>query len=787
MFNDPVKSSWILWVLLLCLVFVSAVILTPQPTKQTVLLDVGEKVWNDIRSDYDFTVIDIATTDKRKKQAEESLLPVYDYDSRLQTKLEQRLTAIFNEWRQIMRDRRLHSAMQPDITFIGPPRPLALQTPVFTDLDKTQLEEDYRLFIANSGLKVSKEIFQLLQEMNFKFNIEQPFHNVLSHICSFAIVGNMNMLKEQANRGLNRRDMYTQDERVIHNLDTIISLDVAYREIDDSAARLLSDNQLIQDIVAEIIRSLITPNLTYNMQETEKRKRIARESVKPVFFQVAAGEIIIKAGERVTPEIKLRLDQLTKLGKESRLGLIFFGNLFIFSLLACLVVFDIRKFYPNLDKNRMILIGLIAFIEIFLCKAFIVLATVIPGYMTIYPMDTSAPYRFAAPFALGSMLIALLVNEKIGVFFSFVFGIVAALMFDYDFLVGIFVVFSGYAAVFAVSHYKQRTMIIQGGFLVSIANIVVITVLQLIQADINGLLFAFSALMGLVSGLLVAMIVTILLPILESIFKIPTDIRLLELSNFNEPLLRKLAIYAPGTHHHSLMVADLAETAAEAIGANSLLAKVGAYYHDIGKIGQPDYFIENCQGDNPHDKLTPNMSSMIIRKHVKSGVEMAQKAGLGTDIIDIIEQHHGDSLMLYFFSKAMENSNGDIKSSISEDGFRYPGPCPKSKEAAIVLIADSVEAAARSMKIASASSMKSMVEKVTDSKIRDHQLDDCELTFHELTIITQSLYDCLLRKNHNRIEYPGFDFSEKKQNEDSPTDKVGNESTTDEEREEEHK
>jgi len=758
-----------MWVLLCGLVFISAYSLTPQPSPQASSLQVGEKVWDDIRSGYDFTVIDEETTLQRKQQAEASVLPVYDFDSRLQSKLEQRVTTIFNEWRQVMRDRRLQESIHVrDVDFVGPPLPPDLTTPVPDVTPSGSVEDDYRQFLAETGLKISREIFQLLLEMEFNYTLEEPVHTILSHICSYAIVGNRDLLEDIAENGLIRRDMYTQDERVIHNLDTIISLDVAYREADNSAARFLPDNQLLQDISAELVRALIRPNLTYNMQETQKRRLQARDSVKPVFFQVAAGEVIIAAGDRVTPEIKLRLDQLNKLGKESRLGLIFTGNLLIVLLLTGLIVFDVRKFHPKIGRSRIILIGLISFIEIILCKAFIKIAAIIPEYMSRYPMDSVTPYRYAIPFAIGSMLIALLINNKMGVFFSFIYGIVAALMIDYDFTMGIYAVLSGYAAVFAVTQYKHRTMILQGGFLISLVNAVTVIVVQLLQGEINGMHLALSALMGLAGGLLVAMVVTILLPILEWMFKIPTDIRLLELSNFNEPLLRKLAMEAPGTHHHSLMVGDLAETAAEAIGANALLAKVGAYYHDIGKIAQPQYFIENITSQNPHDKLTPNMSSMIIRKHVKQGVEMARKAGLGSDIIDIINQHHGDSLVAFFYRKACDENRNNDNGIVAEEGFRYPGPCPRSKEAAIVLIADSVEAAARSMKSPSPSSLKSMVEKITYAKFRDHQFDECELTFRELTIIAESLYDRLLRNMHSRIEYPGFDFTKK----DEPGDKI---------------
>ncbi|MBN1296162.1 HDIG domain-containing protein [bacterium] len=759
------SEPWMRWFLMAGLVVVFAYALTPRPSTPVSTLQVGEKVWDDIRSGYDFTVIDEETTRQRKDQAEASVLPVYDFDNRLQSKLEQRITEIFNEWRQILRDRRLVLSVQDrDDDFMGPPKPPRLHAPGEAESKHAMNNEDddYRQFLTGTGVKISEEIFLLLRELEFSYSLEEPIQAILSDICSYAIIANRDLLQDIAKNGLIRRDMISQDERVIHNLDTIISLDVAYREVDNSAARVLPDNQLLQDISADLVRALIRPNLTYNMQETQKRRIVARDTVKPVFFQVAAGEVIVAAGDRVTPEIKLRLDQLNKLGKESRLGLIFAGNMLVMLLLAGLIVFYLRKFHPNLETNRYVLIGLVSLIHLLLCQGISALSGIIPEYMTRFPMDSPVPYRYAIPFALGSMLLALLIGARIGVFFNFIYGMISAMILGGDFMVGLFAVLSGYSAVFAVSQYKHRTMILQGGFLISIANGVAVIVLQLVQGEFNGMLLALSALMGLAGGLLVAMIVTILLPILEWMFKIPTDIRLLELSNFNEPLLRKLAMEAPGTHHHSLMVGDLAEAAAEAIGANALLAKVGAYYHDIGKIAQPQYFIENITGTNPHDKLTPNMSSMIIRKHVKQGVEMARRAGLGSDLIDIIEQHHGDSLVTFFYRKACDDCGKTDSGCVSEESFRYSGPCPRSKEAAIVLIADSVEAAARSMKSPSPSSLKTMVETVTYAKFRDHQFDHCELTFRELTIIAERLYDRLLRNMHSRIEYPGFNFSDQK-------------------------
>lgn len=741
------------------LILISAYILTPQPTLQVFDLQVGEKAWEDVRSNYDFTVVDETTTNLRREQAEESVLPVYDFDSRLQNRLADKLTEILNGWRQILRDRRMQNMLSENPEILPPILTAPEIAPVTSPQVPIDPEADYRQFLAGSGLKVSRETFQLLMELEFRASVEESVKSNLAHIGSFAIVANRDLLLESAPNGFIRRDMQTQLERVIHNLDTIMSVDAAYREVDDSAARLLPDNQLLQDITAELTRALIRPNLTLNMQETQKRKKAARDLVKPVFFQVVAGEIVIAAGETVTPEIKLRLDQLMKIRKTNRIGFIFIGNALLLLLLAGMLGLEVHRFHPNLSHHRQFLLVLIIFIFLILMKGFYNLVNFIPDYVSYSGLDTPYPYRYAIPFAFGCMLVTLLLNIRLGIQLSFIFGIMAFIVADYDFLMGVYAICSGYSAVFAVSRYKQRTMILQAGFMVSISNVLFILIIFLLQGKLDFMTFALSALMGLCNGFLVSMIVMVLLPILEWCFKIPTDLRLLELSNFNEPLLRRLALEAPGTHHHSLMVGDLAEAAAEAIGANSLLAKVGAYYHDIGKITQPQYFIENVRGMNPHDKLTPNMSAMIIRKHVKQGVDLARQAGLGQDIIDIIQQHHGNSLITYFHSKAVDSSKAGEAQTVTEEGFRYSGPPPRSKEAAIVLISDAVEAAARSMKSPSPSSLKLMVNKISASKFQDHQFDECDLTFRELTIIAETLYDRLLRNNHTRIEYPGFNFS----------------------------
>jgi hypothetical protein len=256
---------------------------------------------------------------------------------------------------------------------------------------------------------------------------------------------------------------------------------------------------------------------------------------------------------------------------------------------------------------------------------------------------------------------------------------------------------------------------------------------------------------GLFNGFISPILTIGLLPIFESIFDVSTDITLLELSDLNRPLLKRLSLEAPGTYHHSIIVANLAEAGAKAIGANVLLARVGAYYHDIGKMQKPEYFVENQMGaKSKHEKLVPSMSALILESHVKEGVEMAEQANLPKRIIDFIQEHHGTTLMSYFYNKAVEQ--GATQELMDE--YRYPGPKPRSKETAIVMLADAVEAASRTLDDPKPSRIKSLIKKIIDSKLEAGELADSNLTFRELSSIQQSFLPVLISAFHPRVEYP---------------------------------
>jgi putative nucleotidyltransferase with HDIG domain len=264
--------------------------------------------------------------------------------------------------------------------------------------------------------------------------------------------------------------------------------------------------------------------------------------------------------------------------------------------------------------------------------------------------------------------------------------------------------------------------------------------------------------MALLSGVLAAALASILLPAFEYLFKIVTDIRLLELSNLNAPTLKKLSVEAPGTYHHSLMVATLAEAAAESIEANPLLVRVAAYYHDVGKALNPEYFVENQNyGGNMHEDITPSGSYHIIASHVKDGLQLAKKIGLPQQISDMIPQHHGTRIMTFFFHKAQDSSKG-INAKIIEADFRYPGPKPQTKEAAIVMMADSVEAASRTLTEPTPGQIQGMICHLVDDIVSDNQLNECDITLKDVQLVKESFCKILTGTFHHRIDYPGYDF-----------------------------
>jgi putative nucleotidyltransferase with HDIG domain len=349
----------------------------------------------------------------------------------------------------------------------------------------------------------------------------------------------------------------------------------------------------------------------------------------------------------------------------------------------------------------------------------------------------------------------------VALLFLVFFNSLAGLAVGHDIHSLFYILMTNLLGILAVARAAQRVGVVVSGFKLGLAAIGLFVLVQMSnQGPLNWSTGIFGTLLAFLSGPLTAGLLVFALPLCERLFSVTTEIRLSELGNVNLPLLRQLILKAPGTYNHSIAVGTLAEGAAKAIGLNPLFARVACLYHDIGKSLQPEYFIENQQGGNPHDPLSPEESVRIVAGHVIEGIRLAERAGLPPAIVDIIPQHHGTKLLVPFYAKARRLAGGE-ESKVQEDRFRYPGPKPQSKEAAIIMLADGVEASARTLEDRSQERLLELIRKIVSAAAEDGQFSDCEITLAELERVTFSFLETLSSFYHSRITYPGFDFTRK--------------------------
>lgn len=504
-------------------------------------------------------------------------------------------------------------------------------------------------------------------------------------------------------------------------------------------------NADLKNAAVELGRYAVIQNEFYDPEATEELRKQAAESVEPV--KILQGQIIIEEGKLIRQEEYRQLELVGLLdNKQSYKPFIGLTILITIILSSIYVYFYQMKEQPEKRQTNLLLFGIVFILTFFILK--------IIGMLQIFNYS-GIGYLF--PAAMGGMLIKILIDEKLAILSSIIFSIFGSILFNegvsgtLNFSVGIYILFSALAGVLFLSDQNQRSKILQAGSFAAAVNLFTIWALMFLpNGQFSGLEYGYYILTAIFSGIGSAVLTMGLLPFFETSFGILSTMKLIELSNPNHPLLRKILMEAPGTYHHSVMVANLADAACEAIGANGLLARVGCYYHDIGKTKRPNFFIENQMHlDNPHDKLPPEKSANIIISHVTDGTAILKKYNMPKEIIHIAEQHHGTSLLKFFYHKAIKDSQDVI-----EEEYRYPGPKAQTKESAIVGIADSVEAAVRSLTQPTPETIESLVKKIVSDRLQDGQLNECDLTLRELETVSHSFCETLKGIFHSRIEYP---------------------------------
>lgn len=734
--NNPIYQRWAI-AISLCLIL--SIILAPDIHLFTPKYKPGMISPKDIKADRDFLVEDRESTRQKKIDAAVNIKTVYDYDSNVAANIKAKLLKAFNA---------IHEFNQS----------ISKEKPVEHSLINTQEAQKAKKILDNNlGFTSSPEEFYMWMERQKNSN---GLHHKLGRlIISFyenRYITNASFTKAEKEKGITLRNLETQMEEDLKDISPVLNT----KEVEAALKRRVNaiffkDDQDSRRVVLSICKKLVEPNLTFNKEATEKKKAAAMEDVKPVFFQVQRDEMIVREGEKISPIEVAKLDAFYKSTGDNKFsGISIIAGIFCTALFLSLVLYfwRTRNWLKKTHNSNVdfLVFGLVVILQVVLVKVGIFMAG---SVNRAFPFISVEACYFAIPFAMGSMIIAVLINRNVAMIISVLSSFLIGFLYNEKMIFPLYSFLGSVAASYQIVNSRHRSAFLKTGIFLGFVNMAAIFCLNLISGNLlNDLFWRLAA--GFTGGVLTGIFVAGITPVFESLFGFMTDIKLLELANLNQPVFQKMIIEAPGTYHHSIIVASLVEAASEAIGANSILAKVSAYYHDIGKLKKPQYFIENQpKNENKHDKLSPKMSSLIIMSHVKDGCELAAEAKLGRQIINIIRESHGTSIVSFFYDKAKKDKDESIR-SLSESDFRYPGPKPQTKEAGLVMLGDVVEASSRTLSNPTPARIRSLVRERIERIYTDGQLDDCELTLRNLSTIAETFTRILNGIFHQRIDYP---------------------------------
>lgn len=711
---------------------------------------VGDIAHKTIKALQEFTVEDEEATNLKRDEALRRVPVVFELDLRINNRLATEIRSAFGNARRLIAEEKNTLGLSSEDPIPEASRPRLLQ----------------ELRGAVDGPSRDR-VLEICLNRSFSAELENEIVGLLrTGLARPGVILTRDLLVRYEERGIRIRNSITGQIEPLKQPATVRALPEARAQLRTLQDQLTTLAENEREPVATFVESRLVPNLVFDESETRKLEMAARNEVDPVLIQVKKGRVIVREGDEITEPNLLLLTALQQDKGPGQAVSRFVGIFILISLLQIVlqryIVISRKRLRPHV--NYFLLVILVHVTTLVVVKAECVLSDLVSTGISFQALQDPSLFYLLAPFSLGAILIVLLATIHLSIVFSLVFSVTVALMTG-DLEIFIYALNGCLAAVYVLNQYRERSAITRAGLFIGAMNAVSVIAFQLyrgveaFQWDALG----WAVFFGLLSGLIAAMMASLFLPVLESIFGITTDIRLLELSNLNTPILRRLAIEAPGTYHHSIIVGTLAESAAEAIGANALLVRVGAYYHDIGKLKKPEYYAENqiFEG-NKHETLSPSMSSLILASHVKDGLALSEEIKLAKEVRDMIPEHHGTRLMTFFYRKAVDAA--DAKSpQVQEEHYRYPGPKPQSKEAAILMISDQVEAASRTLQDPSPGQVRSMIKRLVQSTIKDGQFDECDITVKELDRITRALERVIVGMNHHRIEYPGFDFNTPKQ------------------------
>jgi putative nucleotidyltransferase with HDIG domain len=683
----------------------------------------GEIADRSYKAPADITIVDRVATEELRRAEADRAPAVYDFDERRASAVTGRIGAAHEVARQVLAAEPTEEGAKPDAA--------------------TSFREALQ-----AEVELPETALAVIAERGFDGRDASALTAIVSPVIARMIVGD----EEDFRRRLERQAVVVREigsgveRRPAPNI-AVLSEESARELLESGADRVL----------AEVF---VRPNAELNLRATEERRREAEEGVKEVTATLRKGEIVVRDGNKITERDVRILEGIREQVRTTRQLKVFLGvSAVLFLLLVILWRFGTRAVhrFPRAPVDALFLVSVLvatvlgARIGLFLCDAIAERPEIAP----LLPQGPE-PLYFVIPLAAAAMLVRLVQSGETAALFSAVVALVVGMQVG-GVPYAVFALVASLIGALGAARVTQRGTLLRAGLRVGAGSALVVAALTLLEGETLLTPTLIAVAVAFVGGTLSGVLVSGLAPLVESVFGYTTDVKLLELANREQSLLRELELRAPGTYHHSMMVGHLAEKAAEVIGANSLLAKVAGYYHDIGKMRRPHFFVENVSihgGENRHEKLSPSMSARIIQAHVKDGLEYGKGHSLAEPIMNGIAQHHGTSIIRYFYEKAKEHWDPEKDTPVEEHDYRYPGPRPQTREAGILMLSDSVEAASRTLLDTSPPRVQQLVQRIINTYFRDGQLNECSLTLRDLNAIARSFIDTLTAIRHERIDYP---------------------------------
>jgi len=738
---------------------VVSLLLTPSFVGETPFYQLGDIATQNIKAKRDFLIEDREAIAKKREEAGRQAPIVYDLDETILTRIQDRLEAAFQAMQKEV-DGYQYALENQEGQKASPSYSGSEQAPAVDVVDAAvKLSQKTKEFEGLLGFQVSEQVFSILVEKRFDKRIRKRITQLLKAIFEQGVVSTKSkLLQAQGERVLIRKaglhggqlSAPSQPFQDLEEARKLIKIQVF--EAEGDAGEIIA--------IVFLASQFLQPNLLFNLEETEQQREQAYASVKPVYLQVMRNEMLVREGQRIGQEELLRLRGQEQRKSYGHRFLVFITMLLFSGLCIWVFVYVVTEHFPSyrMESKDFLFLGIILVFMLSIGSFTLCVADSV-GDASVSLSGKTLIY--AIPISAGAMIACIFFGVNVALIFSLLLSLFAGMLFGKDLGLFLYFLIGSFVAAHGVCPCRNRIIPIKAGLLVGCSNVALIVLGALLQDQWAFFQVVTNVFFGFFGGILAGIVVTGFTPLAEMVFGYTTDIKLLELVTMDQPLLQELMVQAPGTYHHSVIVGNMVETAAKSIGANSLLAKVAAYYHDIGKIKKPVYFIENqLDSENRHEKLAPSMSSLILISHVKEGIELARQHRLGKPITDIISQHHGTSLISFFYNKAQEarqrvrTSKGAELPPIDIDDYRYPGPRPQTKEAGLVMLADVVEAACRSLNDPTPARIQGMVNRLINNVFSDGQLGQCELTLKDLHHIAKHFNQILATVHHRRIEYP---------------------------------